>query len=164
MWEAIKEILTSSNAVGVLLILGFLIIVLIIVAIVLIKGNYFQVHTQALSVGYQDKERNIIRQQMNHVWLHLQDLEANLPKDEDYNEHLGQEIILKMYKVYTDWISFNHISRSKSYITIKQKELIAVVNALTVNEKYKTDEFKEWLGEDIKATIYALIEIRETFK
>ena len=164
MWEAIKDILTSSNAVGVLLILVFLTIVLIIVAVVLIKGNYFQIRTQAVSVGYQDKERNIIRQQLNHVWLHLQDIEANLPKDEDYNEHLGQEIILKMYKVYTDWISFNHISRSKSYIPIKQKEMVAVVNALTVNEKYKTEEFKEWLNEDIKETIYALIDIRETFK
>ena len=39
MWEAIKEVLTSSNAVGVLLILGFLLLVLIIVAVVLIKGN-----------------------------------------------------------------------------------------------------------------------------
>lgn len=164
MWDAISEILTSSNAVGVLLILGFFIVVFIIVAVVLIKGNYFQIRTQAVSVGYQDKERNIIRQQLNHVWLHLQDIEANLPKDEDYNEHLGQEIILKMYKVYTDWISFNHISRSKSYIPIKQKEMVAVVNALTVNEKYKTEEFKEWLNEDIKETIYALIDIRETFK
>lgn len=164
MWDAIREILTSSNAVGVLLILGFFIVALIIVAVVLIKGNYFQIHTQAVSVGYQEKERNIIRQQMNHVWLHLQDVEANLPKDEDYDEHLGQEIILRMYKVYTDWISFNHISRSKLYIPIKQKEMVAVVNALTVNEKYKTEEFREWLNDDIKETIYALIDIRETFK
>lgn len=164
MWETIGEILTSSNAVGVLLILGFLLIVCIIVAVVLIKCNVFQIHTQAVSVGYQDKERNIIRQQLNHVWLHLQDVEANIPKDEDYDEHLGQEIILKMYKVYTDWISFNHISRSKSYIPLKQKEMVAVVNALTKNEKYKTEEFKEWLNEDIKETIYALIDIRETFK
>ena len=164
MWETIGEILTSSNAVEVLLILGFLLVICIIVAVVLIKCNVIQIHTQAVSVGYQDKERNIIRQQLNHVWLHLQDIEANLPKDEDYDEHLGQEIILKMYKVYTDWISFNHISRSKSYITLKQKEMVAVVNALTVNEKYKTEEFKEWLNDDIKETIYALIDIRETFK
>ena len=164
MWEAIKEILTSSNAVGVLLILGFIIVVLIIVAVALVKGNYFQIRTQAVSIGYQDKERNIIRQQMNHVWLHLEDVEANLPKDEDYDENLGQRIILKMYKVYTDWISFNNISRSKSYISLKQKEMIAVVNALTVKEKYKTEEFKVWLGDDIKETLYALMDIRETFK
>ena len=39
MWEAIKEVLTSSNAVGVLLILGFLLVVIIIVAVVLFRCN-----------------------------------------------------------------------------------------------------------------------------
>ena len=39
MWSAIKDILTSSNAVGVLLILGFLVIVLIVVAVVLFRCN-----------------------------------------------------------------------------------------------------------------------------
>lgn len=97
MWEAISEILTSSNAVGVLLILGFLVIVVIVTAFVLIKGNVFQVHTQTVSIGYAERERNIIRQQQDYVWQHLQEAEANLPKDEDYDEQLGQIIIMTCY-------------------------------------------------------------------
>lgn len=164
MWEALKEILTSSNAVGVLLILGFLVIVLIVIAVVLIKGNYFQIHTQALSVGYQDKERNIIRQQLNYVWLHLEETEANLPKDEDYDEQLGQRIILTVYKEYTDWISFNHLSRSEAYIQVKQNSLVALINKMTVNERYKGEDFKQYIRDDTKETIIELLRIREAFK
>ena len=164
MWDAIREILTSSNAVGVLLILGFILLVLIIVAIVLVKGNYFQVHTQAVSIGYQEKERNIIRQQLNSVWLHLEEVEANLPKDETYDAQLGQRIILEVYKEYTDWISFNHLTKSEGYIRLKQNALVSLVNKLTVNERYKGEDFKEYIKRDTKETIYELINIREVFK
>ncbi len=164
MWEALKEILTSSNAVGVLLILGFLVVVLIIVAIVLIKGNYFQIHTQAVSVGYQEKERNIIRQQLDYVWLHLEEAEANLPKDDDYNAHLGREIILNVYMEYSKWISFNHINRTDLYMQVKQSTLVSLVNKLTENERYKSEEFKQYIKDDTKATIQELIRIRETYK
>lgn len=164
MWEAIREILTSSNAVGVLLILGFFLIVLIIVAIVLIKGNYFQIHTQTVSVGYQDKERNIIRQQLNHVWLHLEEAEANLPKDENYDEQLGKRIILEVYKEYTDWISFNHLTRSEAYIRVKQNALVSLINKLTINERYKGEDFKQYIRNDTKETILELLNIREAFK
>ena len=164
MWEAIKDILTSSNAVGVLLILGFLVIVLITIAVVLIKGNYFQVHTETVSIGYQEKERNIIRQQLNYVWLHLEEAEANIPKDEDYDEQLGQRVILEVYKEYTDWISFNHLTKTEAYIHVKQQALVSLVNKLTVNERYKGEEFKQYIKNDTKATIYELIKIREAYK
>lgn len=164
MWDAIRDVLTSSNAVGVLLILGFLVIVLILVAIVLIKGNYFQMHTQTVSIGYAEKERNIIRQQLNYVWLHLEEAEANLPKDDDYDEQLGQRIILSVYKEYTDWISFNHLSRTDAYIHVKQSSLVALINKMTVNERYKGEDFKQYIKDDTKDTILELLKIREAFK
>ena len=164
MWESISEILTSSNAVGVLLILGFIVVVLIIVAVVLIKGNYFQVHSQIVSIGYAEKERNIIRQQLNYVWLHLKEAEANIPKDPDYDVQLGQRIILTVYKQYSDWISFNHITRASDYIHVKQMELVALINELTVNERYKGEDFKQYIKDDTKDTIIELLKIREAFK
>lgn len=164
MWEAIKEILTSSNAVGVLLILGFLLVVLIIVAVILIKGNFFQVHTQTVSIGYQEKERNIIRQQQDYVWNHLQEAEANLPKDDDYDKQLGLIIIQTVYIEYTKWIAFNHLTRNDAYIKVKQNSLVAIVNTLTVNERYKGEEFKQYIRDDTRETIYELIRIREAFK
>ena len=164
MWEAIKEILTSSNAVGVLLILGFLVIVLITIAVVLIKGNYFQVHTQTVSIGYAERERNIIRQQQDYVWQHLQEAEANLPKDEDYDEQLGLIIIQTVYIEYTKWIAFNHLTRSDAYIHVKQSALVAIVNKLTTNERYKGEDFKQYIRDDTRDTILELLKIREAFK
>jgi hypothetical protein len=163
MWEAIKEVLTSSNAVGVLIILGFFLLVLIIVAVFLLKSNIIQIHTQAVSTGYADRERNIIRQQLDYVELHLEDAEANLPKDPDYDKRLGREIVLEVKNVYTKWIACNHINRSNEYVSLKQKELLAVVNSMTVNERYKGEDFKKYIKDDTKETILELIKIREQF-
>ena len=164
MWNSISEILTSSNAVGVLLILGFIVVVLIIVAVVLIKGNFFQLHTQTVSIGYAEKERNIIRQQQDYVWQHLQEAEANIDKDPDYDEQLGQIIIMTVYIEYTKWIAFNHLTRAEAYIKVKQNSLVAIVNKLTVNEKYKGEDFKQYIRDDTRETIIELLRIREAFK
>ena len=164
MWDAIKEILTSSNAVGVLLILGFIVVVLIIVAVVLIKGNYFQLRTQTVQIGFAEKERNIIRQQQDYVWQHLQEAEANLPKDETYDEQLGLIIIQTVYIEYTKWIAFNHLTRSEAYIHVKQNSLVAIVNRLTVNQRYKGEDFIQYIKDDTKDTILELLKIREAFK
>ena len=164
MWEAIKEILTSSNAVGVLLILGFLLLVIIVIAVILIKGNVIQFHNETLRIGMADRERNIIRQQQDYVWTHLQEAEANLPKFEGYDEQLGQIIIMTVYIEYTKWIAFNHLTRSDAYIKIKQNALSAIVNRLTINERYKGEEFKQYIKDDTRETILELIRIREVFK
>ena len=160
MWEAIKEILTSSNAFIVLIFLS----VIVIVAVVLIKGGYINFDSESLKINYGERERNIIRQQQDYVWLHLQEAEANLPKPEGYDKNLGQVIILSVYKEYDSWITFNHISKSEAYIGVKQKRLIALVNSLTVKEDFKTDDFIEMLKRDTKETICELIKIREVYK
>ena len=160
MWEAIKDILTSSNAVSVILFL----ILCIIVAFVLIKTNLLQIHTESVKIGARDTERNIIRQQTDYVWQHLQEAEANLPKDPDYNEQLGKIIIMTIYIEYVNWITFNHLTRSDAYIHVKQNALVALVNKLTVNERYKGDDFKQYVRDDTKQTINELLRIREAFK
>ena len=159
MWEALKEILTSSNAFIVLIFLP----VIVIVAVILIKGGYINFDSESLKINYGERERNIIRQQQDYVWLHLQEAEANLPKPEGYDKNLGRVIILSVYKEYDSWITFNHISKSEAYIGVKQKRLIALINSLTVKEDFKTEDFIEMIKRDTKETIYELIEIREVY-
>ena len=120
MWEAISEILNSSNGSTVLAVL----LICIFIAYVLVKGGLLSVHTDAIRVG---------------------------------------EIILELYKEYSNWISFNHISRSEEYIRVKQNSLVMIVNKLTKNEKYKSEEFKEYIREDTQKTILELLEIREVY-
>lgn len=159
MWEAISEILNSSNGSTVLAVL----LICIFISYVLVKGGLLSVHTDAIKIGARDIERNIIKQQLDYVWSHLEEMEANLPKGENYDEQLGQRIILTVYKEYTNWISFNHISRSEEYIRVKQNTLVAIVNKLTVDERYKNEEFKELIRNDTQKTILELLEIREVY-
>ena len=160
MWDAIKEILTSSNASIVLVFL----LVILVVAVILIKNGYINFDTESLRIGYADRERNIIKQQQDYVWLHLQDMEANLDKPKDYDKTLGQMIIMAMYIEYVSWISFNHLTKSDAYISLKQNRLVALVNRYTVKEQFKADDFIEYIRKDTKETIYELIKIREVYK
>ena len=160
MWETIREVLTSSNAIIVLIFL----FVIIMVAVALIKGGYVNFDSESLKINYADRERNIIKQQQDYVWLHLQALEANLPKPKGYDKNLGQVVILTVYKEYVSWISFNHLTKSDAYISVKQNKLVDIVNTLTVKSDFKTEEFIQMIKDDTKNTIYELIKIREVFK
>ena len=160
MWETITEVLTSSNAIIVLIFL----FVIVLVAVALIKGGYINFDSESLKINYADRERNIIKQQQDYVWLHLQAMEANLDKPKGYNKDLGQIIILTVYKEYVSWISFNHLTKSDAYISVKQNKLINIVNALTVKNEFKSDEFIDLIRSDTRNTIYELIKIREVYK
>lgn len=160
MWDTIKAVLTSSNASIVLIFL----MVIVLVAVALIKGGYINFDSESLKINYGERERNIIKQQQDYVWLHLQAMEANLPKPKGYDKNLGQVIILTVYKEYVSWISFNHLTKSDAYISVKQNKLVAIVNALTVKEDFKSEEFINMIKEDTKETIAELIKIREVFK
>lgn len=160
MWDAISEVLTSSNAIIVLIFL----FVIILVAVALIKGGYVNFDSESLKINYGERERNIIKQQQDYVWLHLQETEANLPKPKGYDKNLGQVIILTVYKEYVSWISFNHLTKSDAYISVKQNKLVAIVNSLTVKTEFKTEEFINLIKSDTRNTIYELIKIREVYK
>lgn len=160
MWDAISEVLTSSNAIIVLIFL----FVIILVAVALIKGGYVNFDSESLKINYGERERNIIKQQQDYVWLHLQETEANLPKPKGYDKNLGQVIILTVYKEYVSWISFNHLTKSDAYISVKQNKLVAIVNSLTVKTEFKTEEFIDLIKSDTRDTIYELIKIREVYK
>lgn len=160
MWETIGQILTSTNGIAVLIFLVFV----IFVGIFLIKSGYLKVDKKEVIIGYQDRERNIIKQQQDYVWLHLQDAEANLPKPDGYDKNLGQMIIMAVYIEYVSWISFNHLTRSDAYISVKQSKLIALINRYTIKEEFKTEDFIDLIKRDTKETIYQLIKIREVYK
>ena len=54
-------------------------------------------------------------------------------------------------------------SRSEEYIRVKQNSLVMIVNKLTKDEKYKSEEFKEYIRQDTQKTILELLEIREVY-
>ena len=160
MWETIGNVLTSANAKSTLLFLA----VCIIGALVLIKSGMLQVHTEAVRLGAADRERNIIRQQLDWVRLHLMGLEASLEKPEWYNTYLGKYVAELVYDEYVNWVTFNHLSKSPAYISIKQDRIVDLVKSTVIREEYKSKDFEDFLRKDTEECILALLQIREVYK
>jgi len=160
MWESISRVLTSSNApivIAFLLFMG-------IMAWVMAKKGLFNIHTDAVTIGAADKERKIIRMQLEWVMQHLTGLEANIEKDEKYNHYRGKYVVERIYDYYVDRITQNHITNSTEYIEICQSNIIAIVDSLTEKPEYKTEDFKQMMMDDTKICINKLIQIRKVYK
>lgn len=160
MWETISTILTGPNAFVVLIFLAFVSVILFI----LVKSGAIRISTPNMSINTGDVERNIIRQQLDYVSLHLNGLEAKLDKPEDYNEYLGKLIIEKVFDEYVNWITFNHINKSPAYVEIKQERVVSLIRQYTVKEEFRSEEFEDLIRKDTKEVIEALIRIREVYK
>jgi hypothetical protein len=160
MWETISTILTGPNAFVVLIFLAFVSVILFI----LVKSGAIRISTPNMSINTGDVERNIIRQQLDFVSLHLNGLEAKLDKPEDYNEYLGKLIIEKVFDEYVNWITFNHINKSPAYVEIKQERVVSLIRQYTIKEEFRSEEFEDLIRKDTKEVIEALIRIREVYK
>ena len=160
MWETITQVLTGPNAFVVLCFLGFMALVMVLLS----KSGVLRITTSAIQLGASDIERNIIRQQLDYVILHLTGLEANLPKPEGYNEYLGKLVVEKIYDEYINWITFNHINKSSAYVALKQERVINILRQYTVREEFKSEEFENFIREDTKKVLEDLIKIREVYK
>lgn len=160
MWETISTILTGPNAFVVLIFLAFVSVILFI----LVKSGAIRISTPNMSINTGDVERNIIRQQLDYVSLHLNGLEAKLEKPEDYNEYLGKLIIEKVFDEYVNWITFNHINKSPAYVEIKQERVVSLIRQYTIKDEFRSEEFEDLIRKDTKEVIEALIRIREVYK
>lgn len=160
MWESIAQILTGPNAFVVLCFLGFLAVVIWLLS----KSGVLKINTNNFQLGGSDIERNIIRQQLDYCLLHLQGLEANLPKPDGYNEYLGQLIVEKIYDELVNWVTFNHINKSEAYISLKQERIINILRQYTVKDEFRSEEFENMVRTEIKKIIEDLIKIREVYK
>lgn len=160
MWETISTILTGPNAFVVLIFLAFVSVILFI----LVKSGAIRISTPNMSINTGDVERNIIRQQLDFVSLHLNGLEAKLDKPDDYNEYLGKLIIEKVFDEYVNWITFNHINKSPAYVEIKQERVVSLIRQYTIKDEFRSEEFEDLIRKDTKEVIEALIRIREVYK
>ena len=160
MWQMIRDVLMSPN---VTIVLCFLVFVLTI-GVILSKTGLLQIHTNAVQIGAADRERNIIRQQVEWIKLHCSGMEASMTKPENYNEWRGKYIAECVYDEYVDWITFNHLSLSDAYIEIKQDRIVNLVNKLTTKPEFHSEEFERELREDVRTCIEKLVQIRTIYK
>lgn len=157
--DTIQTLLLSDNA-------WMLVIAIIIIAVIvgfLSKAGIISITTKNLTVGASNKEREIIRQQVEYINLHINSLENNMTKPDGYNKWRGKYVASRVINEYIDWITFNHLKDTPEYISIKQDKLISMLIMLTEKPYFHDDEFINMIKEDTEHSIKRLVEIREMY-
>lgn len=157
MWETIKEIATSDNSI----VLFVFILTVLIVICVLAKNNYLKIDTQTVKIGGDEKERAIIRQQIEWSNQFINGLYGDILERFPESDKLLTRYILELvYDEVITWISFNHITKSDMYIMVKQEKICSTISSIDFDKKIWNDEFKEMMNEWTKTIIYRLVDIR----
>lgn len=153
----LATILTSPNAVK----LSIVVLITIVVLAVIVKLGIFSFKDDKIRIGkYQDKERSIIRQQLEYA-NNICDAftnSKNLPKDSD--KYRIKYICDEIYCEIVKWISFNHITTDETYIEIKQNIVWSIITSLTEQDFYQSEEFHKSVNESIHKLITKLVYIR----
>lgn len=157
--ENITKILTSSNALFILI---TLVVILIIIGLLAKKG-LLAFNIKGIKLGQSELERTIIRQQSEWAKLYCDSMEPRLPHPEGYDIWKSKYILECVYDEILTWITYNHITTNDSYIEIKQNKLIFLITSLTVKKDYQTEEFNDIIRKETKFIISKLVQIRELY-
>lgn len=160
-WEAVKEVLTSPNAWMFLLFLVFAIFILVKMS----KSGLISFKGKGLRIGSDERELTIVRNQTQWAHLYIMSIKGKLI-DENSSEltrAICENILEKVYDKIIEWITFNHINSSNSYVEIKQSEIKCLVYSLVVSEEFKTPEFENRMNGWVREVILNLINIRKEY-
>ena len=161
MWEAISKL--GTTPLTLLFAAG-----LIICIIVMIKKGIISFKGKGLTVGNsndeRDIERTIIRSQIQYVKSAVSDFYDDIPDFPERDEWRLKYICEKIVSVFTDIISFNHISKEKIYTEMKQASIWEVIINNTAASIMTSDEFKDVVYTKTEEILDKLISIREYYK
>ena len=158
MWEAISQVLTSANAWEVLIFLA----VILIFTIVLVKSGIVAINTKHLRIGQAEKEREIIRRQVEAAHDFIMSIEGKI-NSSHCNEYFVKFILERVYDKAIEWIMFNHISNTPMYVQDKQDTICNLIYTFDVAEDFKTPEFKKRMCNWVAELIDRLIKTREIY-
>ena len=162
--EWLASVLTSSNAIPIIIIVVLLVIIIAILA----KKGIVSFKGKGLTVGNgndeRDIERTIIRSQIQYVKSAVSDFYDDIPDFDGRDEWRLKYICERIISVFTNIISFNHISREKIYTEMKQSEIWAVIINNTASDIMTSDEFKNVVYAKTAEILDKLISIREYYK
>ena len=162
--EWLASVLTSSNAIPIIIIVVLLVVIIAILA----KKGIFSFNAFGLKIDNgddeRDIERNIIRSQIQYVKSAVSDFYDDIPNFEGRDEWRLKYICERIISVFTDIISFNHISKEKIYTEMKQASIWAVIINNTASDIMTSDDFKNIVYAKTEEILDKLISIREYYK
>lgn len=159
MWEAISQVLTSGNAWQVIVFL----VVIVIFAIILVKSGTVTIETKHLRIGQAEKEREIIRRQVEAAHDFIMSIDGKIPEKPEYGGYFTKYILERVYDKVIEWVMFNHITDTPMYVQDKQATICNMVYTFSISEEYKTPEFKNRMCNWTAELITRLVRIREIY-
>lgn len=160
-WDAFKEFISSPNAWMFLLFIAFALFVIKNMT----KAGLISFRGKGLRLGSDEKELTIIRNQTQWAHLYVMSRKGKLIEENssELTRVICENILEKVYDKIIEWITFNHINSSNTYIEIKQSEIKCLVYSLVISEEFKTPEFEQRMNGWVKEVILNLINIRKEY-
>lgn len=155
--EVVNNLLESKAFIPSLL----FVIGLVVTAIIGVKQGWFKFRGKGITIGKDENERRIIRQQMEYLHTRCDSLESYLPKGLDHYRSLY--VISQFTNFLENIIIYNHIKNDTEYIQLKFEMAYSLVLKLTENEYFRSEEFKKWFYNLVREIIDRLVTIRQTY-
>ena len=162
--EWLASVINGKNAIPIIIIAVLLVVIIAILA----KKGIFSFNAFGLKIDNGDDERDIertiIRSQIQYVKSAVSDFYDDIPDFPNRDEWRLRYICERIISVFTDIISFNHISKEKIYTEMKQASIWAVIINNTASDIMTSDEFKDVVYKKTEEILDKLISIREYYK
>ena len=155
----LSEILTSGNAIPLVIAVAGLILLIAFLA----KKGVIKFKGHGLSVGNDEVERTIIRNQIMFCKTEISDFYSKIPYFEGRDDWRLKYIMEKCLDVFIDAISLNHITLEPVYVELKCRAVWDEVLQNAEDPRILTDEFKKIIYDETKRIIEKLIAIREFY-
>lgn len=159
-WDVLNNLLMSKAFIPTIIFLTLFIVILVVG----VKQGWFKFKGKGITIGDDERERTIIRQQIEYSEVVCNALINTFPKDLNLDYYRTKYIIEKVFDELVKTISFNHISNDEAYVSVKQEVIYNVVLSRTEKDYFRTPEFKEFAFKWVKDVIRKLVSIREMNK
>ena len=159
MWESISKVLTSENAWQVLIFLG----IAVFIFVLLVNGGVIAIKTKHFRAGQAEKEREIIRRQVESAHDFIMSIEGKIPENPKYGGYFIKYILERVYDKVIELVMFNHISNTPMYVQDKQDTVCNLVYTFDIGDEFKTPEFKKRMCNWTQELIVKLVQTRELY-
>lgn len=162
MWEALSSILTSNNVIQ----LGAIILLILLTISLLAKMGLMSLRFKGLSMGNGDRERDIIRHQIDFAESACTEFYVKLEKKENFDKWRAKYIMERCFDEFIYFIVYNHLSADEIYIALRQADIWKTLQEnITVDDNpyYCSDEFQKLVYDAVEDVIKKLFKIKEFY-
>jgi hypothetical protein len=136
----------------------------LITLIILVKKGIISFKGKGLTVGNDEVERTIIRNQIQYAQTAVGDFYHNIPYWNGRDEYRLRYIMELIIDCFVECAIFNHITNEKIYTELKQRKVWQCVIDHAENPNILTDDFKKKVYEETENILKKFIDIREYHK